>query len=109
MLKSTSFCACSNLGLHVAVAGLQRNEIVSRISDLSLGAIQRQLKLQRIELEQDVALGDLLIIVNQHLRDDAGDVGRQPDHVRLDIRIIRRHHGAAGHIKVAARDKRHGQ
>jgi hypothetical protein len=48
-----------DLGLHVAVAGLQRDEIVSRISDLSFGAILRQLKLQGIQLEQDVALGDL--------------------------------------------------
>jgi len=54
MLKSTSFLRLSNLGLHVAVAGLQRNEIISRISDLSLGAIQRQLKLQGIELEEDI-------------------------------------------------------
>src|SRR5258707_4294216 len=52
--------------------------------------IQRQLKLQRIQLEQDVPLGDLLIVVNQYLRDDADDVGRQPDHVSLDIRIVRR-------------------
>ena len=64
-----------NLGLHVAVTGLERDEIVARISDLGLGAIQRQLKLQRIELEQDVALGDLLIVVHQYPRDDAGDVG----------------------------------
>ena len=103
------FLRLLDLGLHVAVTGLKRNEIISRISDLSLGAIQRQLKLQRVQLEQDVALGDLLIVVNQDLRDDAGDVGRQPDHVGLDIRIIRRHHGAAGHIKVAAHDKRHRQ
>ena len=34
-----------DLGLHVAVAGLQRHEIVPRISDLGIGAIQRQLKL----------------------------------------------------------------
>ena len=52
------FLRLSDLGLHVAVAGLERNEIVTRISDLSLGAIQCQLKLQRIQLEQDVALGD---------------------------------------------------
>ena len=103
------FLRLFDLGLHVAVTGLQRNEIIAGISDLSLGAIQRQLKLQRVQLEQDVALGDLLIVVNQDLRDDAGDVGRQPDHVGLDIRIIRRHHGAAGHIKVAAHDKRHRQ
>jgi len=50
-----------------------------------------------------------LIIVNQDLRDDAGDVGRQSDHIGLDVRIIRRHYGAAGHIKVAARDERHRQ
>lgn len=98
-----------DLGLHVAVAGLQRNEIVAGISDLSLGTIQRQLKLQRFQLEQDVALGDLLIVVNHDLRDDAGDVGRQSDHIGLDIRIIRRHYGAAGHIEVAARDKGYRQ
>ena len=61
------FLRLFDLGLHVAVAGLERNEVVARISDLSLGAIQRQLKLQRIQLEQDVALGDLLIVVNQYL------------------------------------------
>jgi len=108
-VKIDIFLRLCNLGLHVAVAGLERNEVVPRISDLRLAAIQRQLKLQRIQLEQDVALGDLLIVVNQYLRDDAGDIGRQPAHVGLDVRIVRRHDGAAGHIKVAACDKRHRQ
>jgi hypothetical protein len=63
------FLCLFNLGLHVAVTGLERNEIVPCISDLSLGAIQRQLKLQRIQLKQGVALGDLLIVLNQYLRD----------------------------------------
>ena len=39
------FLRLLNLGLHVAVAGLKRDEIVAGISDLSLGAVQRQLKL----------------------------------------------------------------
>jgi hypothetical protein len=64
-----------NLALHVAVTGLERHEIIPCISDLSLGSIQRELKLLRIQVEQDVALGDLLIVVNQDFRDDAGDVG----------------------------------
>jgi hypothetical protein len=84
------------LGLHVAVTGLKRDEIVTCIPDVSLGTIQRQLKLQRVQLEQDVALGDLLIIVNRYLRDDAGDISRQSDHIGLNVGIIRRHHGTAG-------------
>jgi len=46
------FLRLFNLGLQVAVTGLERNEIVVCISDLSLGAVQRQLRLQRIELNR---------------------------------------------------------
>jgi len=63
----------------------------------------------RIQLEQDVALGDLLIVVNQDFRDDAGDVGRQSDHVGLHIGIVGRHDRTACHIEISARDKRHRQ
>jgi hypothetical protein len=34
------FCLL-DLGLHVAVAGLQRKQIIARIANLRLGAIQR--------------------------------------------------------------------
>jgi hypothetical protein len=69
------FLCLFNLGLKVAVAGLERNKIIPRISDLSLGAIQRQPKLQVIKLEQHVALRDLLIVMNQHFCDDPGYIG----------------------------------
>src|SRR5258705_9351688 len=54
-----------------------------------------------LKCREPLAPGDLLIVVNQYLRDDAGDVGRQTHHVRLHIRIVGRHHSAARHIKIA--------
>jgi hypothetical protein len=59
----------------VPVAGLERKEIVSRISDLRHGTVHGELKLQVRELEQHVAFRDLLIAVNRDFRDDSGQVG----------------------------------
>ena len=80
----------ARLGLHVPIAGLERQEVISGIAELGLGAIQRQSKLQIVELEQHVAFGDLLIVVNQDFADDSRHVGRQSNHVGLHIGIIRR-------------------
>src|SRR5882757_1247182 len=58
---------------------------------------------------QKVAKGDILIVVNQGFRNDAGDVGRQSDHVGLHIGIVGRHDRTACHIEISARDKRYRQ
>ena len=59
-----------DLGLHVAVTGLQRAEIVARAGELRIGPVQRELELLRIELEQDLALRDLLVVVDIDLADE---------------------------------------
>jgi len=63
------------LGLHVSVAGLECQEIISCISELRVGAIQRQPELQIVELEQYVTFRDLLIVANRDFTDNPGYVG----------------------------------
>ena len=54
-----------------------------------LGLLQRDLVARAIDPEQHVAALDLLVVLHQHLGDEARDVGRNRNHVGPDVAIAR--------------------
>ena len=99
----------ADLVLEVPVAGLERVEVVAHDPELRVGALQRQPERLVVEAEQDVADGDLLVLADVDLLDDARHVGRDADHVRLHVGVLGRHVAPAGHVLVAADRERQRQ
>ena len=54
-----------------------------------LGLLERDLVARPIDPEQHVAAPDLLVVADQHLGDEAGDVGRNRNHVGPDVAVPR--------------------
>src|SRR4029077_12642547 len=90
---------------HAPVVLLQRVDGQRNLREVALGVVDGDLKLPRIEAVQDLARIDMLVISDVDLFDDASDVGRDADLVGLDIRVVRRHHLAAGDVPVGAGDQ----
>ena len=90
---------------HVLVVRLERVQIVPDDPDLRIGALKSELEREIVQAEENLARFDLLIVPDVDFLDDAGDVGRDTDFVSFDIRVVRRHHSAAGDIPVTANDQ----
>ncbi len=110
-LRSTSFCfrsivccirsaICSidlDVGDQIVVGG-------ARLLQRRLGLVHRELVGHRVDLEQLVALVDLLALLDDDPGDLAGDVGRDQHLLRADIGVVGGHVAAAVQIERDAAD-----
>ena len=99
----------SDVAQHAPVVLLHRVDGQRNLREVGLGAVESDLELPGIEAVQNLASLDVLVLRDVDLLDDAGDVGRDADLVGFDIRIVRRHHLAAGDVPVGAGDQRQRQ
>ena len=94
-----------DLSLDVLVVRFKRVEIVADNHELSLSLVQFQLKGQGVEPKQDLPSRDVLIVFDFDRLTHAGNIGRKPDPVGLNISVVGRHVGAALEVEIAANDQ----
>ena len=97
---------------HALVVLLHRLDRQRRLRQISLGIVDRDLELARIEPVKHLPGRDVLVIRDVDVLDDAGYVSRDADLLGADIGVVGRHDAAAGDVPVDAdqeRDRHQGE
>ena len=71
--------------LGLALIGFRHAELGQNLRRIGLRARQRHLLVPGVQLHQDLAGGDMLIVVHQHLCHPAGDLRRDGKDVAVDL------------------------
>ncbi len=90
------------IGLLLAIGRAQAVDLQLFGGKLRLGALDGDLIRAVVQLEEKLALLDLLVVVHVDLDDATGDVAADRHRVRLHVGIIRRHETAGRQIPVTA-------
>ncbi len=100
---------CGGIAQHALVVLLQRFDGECRLREVGLGIVEGDLELPGIEAVEHLAGGDVLILRDIHIFDDAGDVGRDANLLGFDIGVISGHDLAAAEVPVTSSDERERQ
>ena len=91
---------------HALIILLHRLDRQRGLRQIGLGVVERDLELTRIEPIKNLAGLDVLVVRDGDLLHDSGHVGRRCRPVGLDVGVVRRHHPAAGDVRIS-RHKQH--
>ena len=73
---------------HALVVLLHRLDRQRGLRQIGLGVVERDLELTRIESIEHLSGGDVLIVLNRNILNDARDIGRYSDLLGLHVGVV---------------------